>query len=107
MEFGEGVVEREFLENFVEDLDLGEFVGGGKGGTLVKVFGILGDDFRAEAVKGMNGDFVGFATDEADEALAHVLGGVVGEGEAEDCGRKGVGFLEDVGDAQGEEFGFA
>ncbi len=107
MEFAERVVEGEFLENFVEDLDLGEFVGGGKGGALIKVFGVLGDNFSAEAVKGVNGDFVGFAADEADKALAHVLGGVVGEGEAEDCGREGVGFLEDVGDAQGEEFGFA
>lgn len=55
----------------------------------------------------MNGDFVGFAADQADEALAHVFGGGVGESETEDGRGQGVGFLEDVGDAQGEEFGFA
>ena len=50
--------------------------------AVKKILPVLIDNLRAEAVKGVNGDFISVLADDLAEALAHVGGTALGKRQA-------------------------
>ena len=72
-----------------------------------KSLGIFGDDVGTERVESGDLHKVAVLANEVYQARAHFAGGGFGEGEGEDGRGFGVCLFEDVGDAGGENLGFA
>ena len=67
--------------------------------AVKKIFPVLIDNLRAEAVKGVNSDFVGILADDLAQALSHVGSAALGKGEARNTIRQRVGLAQNLGGA--------
>ena len=52
-------------------------------GAAEKILAVLIDNLRAEAVKGVNGNFISVLADDLAQALAHVGSAALGKGQAQ------------------------
>ena len=107
------VVEGEALEGLLDDgLLVGLVVDGeGAGKALVanaEGFDVAAEDAHAEAVEGGDGGLgEGAVAEDLFDALAHLLGGLVGEGDGEDVVGGDASLFNEVGDAVSDDAGFA
>ena len=101
------VVNAHGFANLFDDAFLVVSVQNGKIGTEADQFGVVAQNFDADAVKGAEPDGVGHVADHFLHAFFHFAGGAVGKGD--DQAVPGVGFHvgEDISQAGGEHFGFA
>ena len=70
--------------------------------TVKKIFPVLIDNLRAEAVKGVNGDFISVLADDLAEALAHVGGAALGKRQAQNTVWQRVGLAQNLGSAHAQ-----
>ena len=82
----------ERFEHASQYLVLRQFVSWFVVATAEKVLAVLIDDFDAEAVKGVNGDFVGLFADDLAQAFAHIDRPALGKCQAEDVRWQHVRF---------------
>ncbi len=107
------VVEMEALEGLLDDgLLIGLVVDGeaaGEAGVAdAEGFDVAAEDAHAEAVEGGDGGLrEGGVAEDFFDALAHLLGGLVGEGDGQDVVGGDAALLDEVGDAMSDDAGFA
>ncbi len=71
-------------------------------------FDVAAEDAHAEAVEGGDGGLrEGGVAEDLFDALAHLFGGLVGEGDGQDVVGGDAAFLNEIGDAVGDDAGFA
>ena len=71
-------------------------------------FDIAAEDAHAEAVEGGDGGLgEGGVAEDPGYSLAHLFGGLVGEGDGEDVVGGDAAFLDEVGDPMSDDAGFA
>ena len=75
--------------------------------AVKKIFPVLIDNLRAEAVKGVNGDFISVLADDLAQALAHVGGAALGKRQAQNTIRQRVGLAQNLGGAHAQQLGLA
>jgi hypothetical protein len=102
------VVEALGLDDLLEQADLVVGVEDGEVGPEAGQFGVAAQDLDADGVEGAEpGHALDRLADEKADALLHLAGGLVGEGDGEDLARPGEAEREDVGDAGGQHAGLA
>jgi len=97
-EVGEGSADDEVLVGVVID---DEFTGDADGGA------VDAEDAGAGAVEGAEGHAFGGLANESGDAVAEFAGGFLGKGDAEDLVGSDALFLDEPGDAVGDDAGFA
>lgn len=75
--------------------------------AVKKIFPVLIDNLRTEAVKGVNGDFIRILADDLAEALTHVGSAALGKRQAQNTVRQRVGLAQNLGGAHAEQLGLA
>ena len=75
--------------------------------AVKKIFPVLIDNFRAEAVKCVNGNFIGVLADDLAQALAHVGSAALGKRQAQNTIWHRVGLAQNLGGAHAQQLGLA
>ena len=76
-------------------------------GAVAQLVGVATQDAHAGGVKGRHPHPLGHRADQGGDALAHLVGRLVGEGDGEQPERRHVARRDQVGDASGEHPGLA
>ena len=69
--------------------------------------GVAPEHARAQSVEGAEPQTLDLAAEDGGDAAAHLLRGLVGEGDGEDLAGRGAAGEEDVGESCGQHAGFA
>ena len=95
------------LQNLRDDLVLRQFIRWLTISAVKKIFPVLIDNLRAEAVKSVNGDFISVLADDLAEALAHVGGAALGKRQAQNTVWQRVGLAQNLGGAHTQQLSLA
>ena len=100
-------VDGEVLEDALDDGDLVVVVVDDEAAGDADGFAVAAQDADAEGVEGAEEEALGVVGEERFDAVTHLAGGFVGEGDGEDAPGGDALLLDEVGDAVGEDAGLA
>ena len=101
-----GEADADVAHGLLDEAELVVGVVDGEFGLAAQVVDIAPEDAEGLAVEGADVDPGRHAADEVDDALAHFVGGLVGEGDGEDVPGGDAGG-DEIGDAAGDDAGLA
>ena len=101
-----GEADADVAHGLLDEAELVVGVVDGEFGLAAQVVDIAPEDAEGLAVEGADVDPGRHAADQVDDALAHFVGGLVGEGDGEDVPGGDAGG-DEIGDAAGDDAGLA